>query len=102
MEANLNNVQREISMLKSLKKDILSPIPYNKVEENMSLNLTPVIMGNSFTDGNQKSRVTTMDTANKCTILTARLKSRRAGSALNELVSKIRNGRRNRSGYSLK
>ncbi|OMJ66662.1 hypothetical protein SteCoe_36421 [Stentor coeruleus] len=103
LKDQLDYAQKEIAMLKSLRKEVLSPIPQIKVEEDISLNFTPVAMQNHITgNGNHaKSRKSSIDTAaNKSIDLSMRLKNRKAGAAINDLVSKLRNGRRHHSELS--
>ena len=78
-------------MLKNMRNENLSPIPETKaIEEDASLNFTPANKSN-----HPKSRNSSVDTfVNRSMDVSVRMKTRRAGAAIGDLVSKLRSTRK--------
>ena len=91
LQKRLENAENEISSIGNIENSILSPIPQRKVvEEELSINLTPVNKNNYH-----KSRNSSVDTfINRSVDVSTRIKNRRAGAAIGDLVTKLRSSRK--------
>ena len=90
-EMNFNDPEQEIVMVKNGKSELMSPIPEIKViEEDVSVNLTPANKSIYF-----KSRNSSVDAfVNRSMDLSSKIRTRRAGAAIGDLVSKLRSTRK--------
>jgi hypothetical protein len=96
LKDQLDKAQKEILELRNSHREVLSPIPQEKTrEEDLTINLTPISRNNY-----QRSKNSPPDTIiNRSSDLSFRIKSRRAGAAIGNLVSKLKSTKKTISDY---
>ena len=93
LKGKLESAEKEIETLKAGGIELLSPINVKVFEEDVNIPSTPV-------RPYMKSRNTSMDSfVNRSVDTSTRIKNRRAGAAIGDLVSKLKSSRKGRGDY---